>query len=414
MAVLVYPKFRAFVDVTNLPLVGGKLYSFFPNTATPKPLYADAAFGSALTNPVILDSNGEATIYGDGAYDLELTDALDVPMWTAEDIDFGGSSSVVVNTSLEWVEEQTIVTFIDGNTFSVPGDQLDIFHIGRRVKFELSASFLYGTVTAASFGAGVTTVDVLLDSGVLINDIVAVSVGILDSINDSIPRIVGFLALNNIWTGTNTFQGAVVIDDTLQVTGAVDIDSNLNVDGSAVIDLTLLVGTDLTVGDDLIVTDDASVGGDLLVTGAASLGSTDVDALGVGIVVPAAGEIATSGDIDAGGHVFAAGGFMQPGTGGETLKIIRGVVDSAGAVIEGSGFTAVRNSTGNFTITFSTPFSDIPSFHFQAVASGTNGTVVARIVSASTTQVNYICNRSDTDASDLRNGDHHIICVGPV
>jgi len=408
MFALVYPKFRAFTPITNLPLVGGKLFSYEVDTTVPKTLYADPELTEPLTNPVILDSNGEATIYGEGSYDLELKTALDVVLWTAESISFdddGGGG--VINTSLEWIEEQAVVTFLDVDSFSVPGDQLDLFHVNRRVKVDLSASSLYGTVTSATFAAGETTVVLDMDSGSIVDDIVAVSIGILDSLNDSIPRIVGFLALTNVWTSPNTFEDAVVIDSTLNVTGAVDFDSNLNVDGSAVIDLTLSVGTDLTVGDDLIVTDDTTIGGDLVVGLTLDAGSTTVDALGVDIVAPATGGIATSGDIEAGGLVFATDGFKMPGTGGETLKITRGVVDSAGAVTEGSGFTAVRNSTGDFTITFSTAFSDVPSF--QATPVGTNRSIT--IVAASTTQVNYQIRANNDNA--LANNDHHILAVGP-
>jgi hypothetical protein len=101
---------------------------------------------------------------------------------------------------------------------------------------------------------------------------------------------------------------------------------------------------------------------------------------------------------------------VQPGTGGETLKIIRGVVDSAGAVIEGSGFTAVRNSTGNFTITFDTPFSDVPAFGGDVVSA--TGNRSKNIISASTTQINYRIAANNDNA--LANNDHHILAIGPV
>jgi len=409
MFALPYVKFRAFVDATNLPLVGGKLYSYEINTVIPKPLYADPALGTELTNPVILDSNGEATIYGDGLYDLKLDTALDVELWTADSIAFDQSDSAVVNTSIEWVSS-TAATFVDVDEFTAVGDQTGIFHTDRRVRAIHTGSTRYGTVVSSTYNAGPdnTTVIVLLDSGVLAADLLTATVGILDSINDSIPRIVPLLALDNVFTGTNTFEDDVVVDAALNVTGSLDVDTNLNVDGSAVVDLTLSVGTDLTVGDDIIVTDDASVGGDLVVVGAVDAGSTTVDTLGVGVAAPAAGQIESSGDIDSGGHVFAADGFAMPGTGGETLKIIRGVVDSAGAVTEGSGFTAVRNSTGDFTITFSTAFSDVPSF--QATPVGSNRSIT--IVSASTTQVNYQIRANNDNA--LANNDHHILAIGPT
>lgn len=39
------------------------------------------------------------------------------------------------------------------------------------------------------------------------------------------------------------------------------------------------------------------------------------------------------------------------------LKIIRGIVGGAGTVITGSGWTVVHNATGDYTVTYTTPFS---------------------------------------------------------
>lgn len=42
------------------------------------------------------------------------------------------------------------------------------------------------------------------------------------------------------------------------------------------------------------------------------------------------------------------------------LKMIRGQVGSGGTIVEGSGFTVVRSSAGNYVVTWSTPFSNEP------------------------------------------------------
>ncbi len=63
---------------------------------------------------------------------------------------------------------------------------------------------------------------------------------------------------------------------------------------------------------------------------------------------------------DASGYVSAAG-YKQPGTGGQTLRLVRGWVTDTGTVVIGSGFSVVRNSVGTYTVTFSTAFGDIPS-----------------------------------------------------
>lgn len=65
--IMTNPVFREF-DADGLPLAGGYAYFYAAGTDTPKDVYQDAAGVAAHPNPVILDSRGEAVIYGNGAY----------------------------------------------------------------------------------------------------------------------------------------------------------------------------------------------------------------------------------------------------------------------------------------------------------------------------------------------------------
>lgn len=189
---LTYPKFRAFTAATNLPLVGGKLYSYVVGTTTLKSLYADAALTTPLSNPVILDSNGEATIFGDGAYDLILKDSLDSQQWTETNVSFLTTSAIP--TQSEWVIQTGPFTYLSVTQFSVTGDQTGTYSVNRRLKVVVSAGTKYGFVTASTFSAGVTTVTVLLDSGNLDSGLSAVSTGILSPSNVSIPAFDAILS----------------------------------------------------------------------------------------------------------------------------------------------------------------------------------------------------------------------------
>ena len=78
MPLLFFPRFRAF-DLNGAPLAGGKLGTYVAGTSTPQATYTTAALTTANANPVILDANGEATIFAlDVPYKLILTDSLDV------------------------------------------------------------------------------------------------------------------------------------------------------------------------------------------------------------------------------------------------------------------------------------------------------------------------------------------------
>ena len=81
------PKLQ-FFDANGVPLSGGKLYSYAAGTTTPLTTYTSASGLVNNTNPVILDSRGEASVWlGDTSYKLKLTSATDVEIWTVDNID---------------------------------------------------------------------------------------------------------------------------------------------------------------------------------------------------------------------------------------------------------------------------------------------------------------------------------------
>jgi hypothetical protein len=80
------PKLQ-FFDAGGDPLVGGKLYSYAAGTTTPLATYTSSTGNVANTNPVILDSRGEANVwFGAGQYKLKLTSATDVEVWTVDNL----------------------------------------------------------------------------------------------------------------------------------------------------------------------------------------------------------------------------------------------------------------------------------------------------------------------------------------
>lgn len=74
-------------DANGLPLAGGKLYSYIAGTTTLQSTFTDATGGTPNTNPVILDANGEASVWIDqSGYKFVLTDSLDNVQWTKDGI----------------------------------------------------------------------------------------------------------------------------------------------------------------------------------------------------------------------------------------------------------------------------------------------------------------------------------------
>lgn len=111
MASSLLPNAKAyFTDANGIPLVGGKVYFYIPNTTTPKDTYQDAAQTILNTNPVILDSSGRAVIWGNGSYRQVVYDSLNNLIW----------DQVTQDANAGLVGNLTDQTFIAGTDFT-PG-----------------------------------------------------------------------------------------------------------------------------------------------------------------------------------------------------------------------------------------------------------------------------------------------------
>ena len=90
---------RFFVNATNKPLVGGKLYTYLAETTTPATTYSNDT-GTPNTNPIILDANGECNLYldDDKVYRLILKDANDVTYFDKDRVSSIGGGDYKVLT----------------------------------------------------------------------------------------------------------------------------------------------------------------------------------------------------------------------------------------------------------------------------------------------------------------------------
>ena len=92
-------KASLFVNATNKPLVGGKLYTYLAETTTPATTYSNDT-GTPNTNPIILDTNGECNLYldDDKVYRLILKDANDVTYFDKDRVSSIGGGDYKVLT----------------------------------------------------------------------------------------------------------------------------------------------------------------------------------------------------------------------------------------------------------------------------------------------------------------------------
>ena len=101
------PKLQ-FFDANGDPLVGGLLYTYEAGSTTPLVTYTDSTGVSANTNPITLDSRGEANVWlGADSYKLALYTSAGVLIWTVDNIRIIG----VAVTALDFVGDGTQVAF---------------------------------------------------------------------------------------------------------------------------------------------------------------------------------------------------------------------------------------------------------------------------------------------------------------
>lgn len=111
------------------------------------------------TNPVVLDSLGEADVFYSGLARLILKDENGSQIWDKDNI---GLNS---DTSTQYVNSLT-ATYGSATTFTMSGDQTTEYHVNRIVRLT-GSSTAYGRITASSYSAPNTTVTVVLTSGTL-------------------------------------------------------------------------------------------------------------------------------------------------------------------------------------------------------------------------------------------------------
>lgn len=75
---------QQFFDANGDPLVAGQVFMYVPSTTTAKDTWQDSAEAVLNANPIVLDANGRAQIFGVGVYRQLVTDADDVTIWDEE------------------------------------------------------------------------------------------------------------------------------------------------------------------------------------------------------------------------------------------------------------------------------------------------------------------------------------------
>jgi hypothetical protein len=141
------PKMQ-FFTAAGVPLVGGKLFTYASGTTVPLATYTTSAATALNTNPIILDSRGEANVwFGPSRYTLLLKDSLDNLIWTVDGIN---STQGVQNPVIVATAGQTVFTVAEYGL----GGYLMVFVNGLLKEFNVD--YTETTTTSITFATGLT------------------------------------------------------------------------------------------------------------------------------------------------------------------------------------------------------------------------------------------------------------------
>jgi hypothetical protein len=157
------PKLQ-FFDAYGNPLSGGLLYSYTAGTSTPLATYNDASGTTYNTNPVILDSRGEANIWlGAASYKFKLATAANVEIWTVDNI--GGGDQFGTAQFL------TGVSGSDTITATVTSSSFIAYVAGQAFNFVAAAANTTTSVTLNLNGLGAKSVTKTGSTALAVGDI---------------------------------------------------------------------------------------------------------------------------------------------------------------------------------------------------------------------------------------------------
>ena len=144
------PKLQ-FLDANGAPLSYGLLYTYVAGTTTPKTTWIDAAQSTPNTNPVLLDSRGQADVWLNAgeAYKFVVLNSSSVTQYTVDNITGAGTMSV---------QNANNVTItggsISGVSISGPISGELSGNVTGNVTGDVTGSISGGTISGSSYNSG--------------------------------------------------------------------------------------------------------------------------------------------------------------------------------------------------------------------------------------------------------------------
>ncbi|MBS0449946.1 MAG: hypothetical protein JSS14_01415 [Proteobacteria bacterium] len=173
------------------PLSGGTIEVYLAGSSTPATTYSDQAGLSPNTWPIVLNTlgvnnQGAVWLLGGFTYKFVIKDSTGVVQRTIDNVQ--GINDLTAGFD-QWVLFPGAPTYVSATSFTVAGDQTQIFQASRRVKTTNTGGTVYSTIASSAYVAPNTTITVRNDSGALDSGLSQVSYGLISIQNSSVTGL---------------------------------------------------------------------------------------------------------------------------------------------------------------------------------------------------------------------------------
>ncbi len=230
-----------FFDGNGNPLALGLVYMYVPTTTTFKDTWQDVGASALNTNPIQLDANGQAIIFGNGEYRQVVKDSLGNLIWDQITVDPGyqlansfhgtSTSSVLIGTGTKTFTTQPGLQFFAGGTLVIASDASAL-------------NYMNGFITSYNTSTGVLVMNIVATGGSGTHADWNISVSGLQGPSGTVTAV--SVASSNGFAGSSTGGGAPQLTLSTTVTGV------LKGNGTAISAAT--AGTDYSAGTYLLPT----------------------------------------------------------------------------------------------------------------------------------------------------------------
>lgn len=229
MAVIATPPKLQFFDANGNPLAGGKLYSYAAGTSTPLATYTDAGGTMPNTNPVILDSRGEASVWlGATPYKFALYTSTDTLVWTTDNVErfvtlsdlaaFSTASSIGFNpvSYITSTNVQNAIAEVVTDLAAQPGAS----NIGFTPTFTVTATNVQAAIAQVLtlLGYGAAYADLFSGNGATVTFTLSATPGNINQLDVSVGGVTQRPNIDYTWAG-----GTVLTFATAPAAGANNI-----------------------------------------------------------------------------------------------------------------------------------------------------------------------------------------------